>query len=165
MLFTEHERDRLLESLHPSAVVVPRGLLAQVSGPGSPVFYSGSRRLLTLQRGRIEGHGFPQFLQAWGDGRFIENRQLAGAALPAPLLTPAQEECVVLLTLHMQRRALTQARSSGHGALIVLVPTRSGPAHGAGGRAAPQVPAAARRSRPALPGADAGRYPAPAGTG
>lgn len=123
MLFTEHERERLLDSLQRSAVVVPQGLLAQVSGPGSLVFFAGAERLLTLQRGRIEGHGFLQFPQAWGEGRFIENRELAGDALPDAELTPTEEELVVLLTLHMQRRALTQARASGHGALIVLVPT------------------------------------------
>jgi hypothetical protein len=104
------------------ATVAPQALLVQVSGPGSLVFYAGAHRVLTLQRGRIEGHGFLQFPQVWGEGRFLENQQLAGATAGLPW-TSAQEECIVQFVLHMQRRALTQSRASGHGVLVVLVPT------------------------------------------
>ena len=123
MLFSEHEWDRLPASPRPAAAAPPPALLVQVSGPGSLVFYYGAQRLLTLQRGRIDGHGFLEFPRAWGEGRFRENRLLVGPALPAPLLTPTQEEFLVLLTVQMQRRALMRTRAVGHGGLVVLVLT------------------------------------------
>ncbi|OUJ70289.1 putative sensor domain DACNV-containing protein [Hymenobacter crusticola] len=123
MLFSGHAWDQVLDGPQRVAAIVPHALLVQVSGPGSLVFYAGSRRVLTLQRGRIEGHGFLQFPQAWGEGRFVENQQLAGPAVADLSWTPVHEECIVQFVLHMQRRALTQSRASGHGVLVVLVPT------------------------------------------
>ena len=123
MLFSEHEWDQVLDSPGRAQSAAPQALLVQVSGPGSLVFYYGARRLLTLQRGRIDGHGFLQFPMAWGDGRFFENHLLAGLLLGNAPLPPAQEELMVQLVLHMQRRALTRLRASGHGGLVVLVPT------------------------------------------
>ena len=79
--------------------------------------------MLTLQRGCIEGQEFVSFPQVWAEGRFIENRALAGDALPNPTLTHEQQDLLVCLTLQLQRRALTRIRTSGHGALIVLMPT------------------------------------------
>jgi hypothetical protein len=123
MVFSGHTWDHVSDGPRRLAAVAPHALLVQVSGPGSLVFYAGAHRVLTLQRGRIEGHGFLQFPQAWGEGRFLENQQLAGAAAVGLPWTPVQEECIIQFVLHMQRRALTQARASGHGVLVVLVPT------------------------------------------
>lgn len=123
LLFSGHAWDHVPDGPRRVTTAAPQALLVQVSGPGSLVFYAGPHRVLTLQRGRIEGHGFLQFPQAWGDGRFLENQQLAGAAAARILWTPVQEECIIQFVLHMQRRALTQARASGHGVLVVLVPT------------------------------------------
>ncbi|QKG56319.1 hypothetical protein GKZ68_06505 [Hymenobacter sp. BRD128] len=122
MLFSEHEWDQVLDSPGRVQLAAPQALLVQVSGPGSLIFYYGARRVLTLQRGRIDGHGFLQFPMAWGEGRFVENHLLAGLLGNAPL-PAAQEELMVQLVLHMQRRALTRLRASGHGGLVVLVPT------------------------------------------
>ncbi|GAB3637968.1 diadenylate cyclase [Hymenobacter arcticus] len=124
MLFSEHEWDQVFDSPVRLQAAVPQALLMQVSGPGSLVFYYGSRRLLTLQRGRIDGHGFLQFPMAWGEGRFLENHLLAGVGLGGAPLLPAQDELLLQLVLHMQRRALTRLRASGHGGLVVLVPTQ-----------------------------------------
>jgi hypothetical protein len=79
--------------------------------------------VLTLQRGRIEGHGFLEFPRAWGEGRFLENQQLAGPVAAGLGWTSVQEECLVQFVLYMQRRALTRSRADGHGVLVVLVPT------------------------------------------
>ena len=128
MLFAEHVWDMWGDGPRQTTAAAPAALLVQVLGPGSLVFYYGAQRLLTVQRGRIEGHGFLQFPHAWGDGRFRENHLLAGGLLgPAPL-PPLQEELIVQFTLYMQRRALAGSRQSGHGALIVLVPTSRLPA-------------------------------------
>jgi hypothetical protein len=123
MLFSSHAWDQVPSAPHRAVAAPPRALLVQVSGPGGLVFYYGDQRLLTLQRGCIEGHGFLQFPRAWGEGRFIENQQLAGPAAAALPWTSVQEECVVQFVLHMQRRALLRARAEGHGVLVVLVPT------------------------------------------
>jgi hypothetical protein len=123
LLFSEHQWDQLVDRPRLTTAQPPRALLVEVSGPGSLVFYHGGQRVLTLQRGRIEGHGFVSFPQAWAEGRFVENRQLAGDSLPNAVLTPEQQELLVRLTLQLQRRALTRIRTSGHGALVVLVPT------------------------------------------
>ena len=123
LLFSEHQWDQLVDQPRLTTARPPRALLVEVSGPGSLVFYDGAQRVLTLQRGRIEGHGFVSFPRMWAQGRFVENRQLAGPALPDPTLTPEQQELLMRLTLQMQRRALTRIRTSGHGALVVLVPT------------------------------------------
>lgn len=89
------------------AAAVPSALLVQLSGLGSLVFYHGAHRVLTLQRGRIEGHGFLAFPRAWSEGRFLENQQLAGPAAAHLTWTPVQDECLIQFVLHMQRRALT----------------------------------------------------------
>ena len=123
MLFSEHVWDQGSDGPRLAVAAAPPALLVQVLGPGSLVFYYGAQRLLTLQRGRIDGHGFLQFPRAWGEGRFFENHLLAGGLLgPAPL-SPLQEELMVQFTLYMQRRALAGSRDGGHGSLIVLVPT------------------------------------------
>ena len=123
MLFSGHQWDQVPDDGRQAAAVAPQALLVQLSGPGSMVFYYGARRLLTLQRGRIEGHGFVEFPQAWGEGRFFENQQLAGPAAVGLAWTRQQDEFMIQLILHMQRRALTRVRASGHGILVVLVPT------------------------------------------
>jgi len=123
LLFSEHQWDQLVDQPRLTTARPPHALLVQVSSPGSLVFYHGAQRVLTLQRGRIEGHGFVSFPRAWAGARFVENRQLAGDALAGPILTPEQQELLMRLTLQMQRRALTRIRASGHGALVVLVPT------------------------------------------
>lgn len=123
LLFSEHQWDQLVDQPRLSPARPPRALLVQVSGPGNLVFYDGAQRVLTLQRGRIEGHGFVSFPKAWAEGRFVENRALAGDSLPDATLTPEQDELLGRLTLQMQRRALTRIRTSGHGALVVLLPT------------------------------------------
>jgi hypothetical protein len=123
MLFSGHEWDQIPDSPHQAGATAPSALLVQLSGPGSLVFYYGAHRVLTLQRGRIEGHGFLEFPRAWGEGRFLENQQLAGPAAVGLVWTSVQEECLVQFVLHMQRRALTRSRAGGHGVLVVLVPT------------------------------------------
>ncbi|MVN77513.1 hypothetical protein GO988_14350 [Hymenobacter sp. HMF4947] len=123
LLFSGHQWDQLADELPRTLAHAPQALLVQLGGPGSLVFYYGAHRVLTLQRGRIEGHGFLQFPRAWGAGRFLENQQLAGPAAAGLPWTEEQNECLLHLVLRMQRRALTQARSSGHGMLVVLVPT------------------------------------------
>jgi hypothetical protein len=123
LLFSGHVWDQVSSAAHRAVAVAPQALLVQVSGPGGLVFYYGDQRLLTLQRGRIEGHGFLQFPMAWGQGRFIENQQLAGPAAVGLTWTNVQEECVVQFVLHMQRRALLRSRTEGHGVLVLLVST------------------------------------------
>jgi hypothetical protein len=123
MLFSEHKWDQVLDSPGQEPQLPPQALLIQVSRPGNLVFYYGARRLLTLQRGRIDGHGFVQFPMAWGAGRFIENHLLAGRLLGDAPLAPAHDELMLQLVLYMQRRALTRMRAMGHGGLVVLVPT------------------------------------------
>jgi len=124
MVFSGHQWDEVpAEGPRRAVAAAPRALLVQVSGPGSLVFYYGAHRVLTLQRGRIDGHGLLQFPRAWGEGRFFENQELAGPAAAGLAWTAAQEECIVQFVLHMQRRALTRSRASGHGVLVVLVPT------------------------------------------
>jgi hypothetical protein len=123
MVFSEHKWDQVLDGAGQEAQTPPQALLIQVSGPGNLVFYYGARRLLTLQRGRIDGHGFLLFPMAWGKGRFVENHLLAGQLLGDAPLAPAHDELMLQLVLYMQRRALTRMRTNGHGGLVVLVPT------------------------------------------
>ena len=123
MLFTHHEWDRLAESPRSSPALPPLALLVHVRGPGNLVFYCGSTRVLTLQHGRIDGHGFLQFPTAWGEGRFNENAHLLPQAQRSALVTPPEEELVVLLSQHLKRQALARMRASGHGGMVLLVPT------------------------------------------
>ena len=62
------------------------GLLVDVCGPGNLVFHWGHERVLTLQFGRVEGHGFVGYPVAWSWGRFVEGievlrRQFGEAAV------------------------------------------------------------------------------------
>lgn len=123
MLFTHHEWDRLTESPRSSSALPPLALLVHVRGPGNLVFYCGNTRVLTLQHGRIDGHGFLQFPSAWGEGRFNENALLLQQApFPTPVRS-VEEELVVMLSHHLQRQALVRMRTSGHGGMVLFVPT------------------------------------------
>lgn len=153
LLFSEHQWDQLADQPRLTTAQPPPALLVEVSGPGSLVCYLGAQRLLTLQRGRIEGHGFVTFPSAWAEGRFVENPRLAGDALPGPTLTPAHEELLTRLVLQMQRRALTRTQAGGHGALIVLVPTDQAAVLTAPG-------GVLRPKYPLQPGVAGPRYPA-----
>ena len=152
LLFTEHKWGHVADGPRLADAIAPQALLVQVNGPGSLVFYYGASRLLTLQRGRIDGHGFLQFPMAWGNGRFFENHLLAGLQLGEWPLPPEQEELMVQFTLYMQRRALGQLQASGHGALVVLVPTDRVPALLAPG-------GVLRPKYPLLPAGAGPRYP------
>lgn len=104
---------------------VPPVLLLDVRGPGSLVFYCGSRRVLTLQHGHIEGHGFVDYPVAWSRGRFVENveilQQYLGAGVVAK--TPELHPLAGQLSHYIVRRVVTRVRASGHGGLLALVPT------------------------------------------
>jgi hypothetical protein len=104
---------------------VPPVLLLDVRGPGSLVFYCGSQRVLTLQHGHIEGHGFVDYPVAWSRGRFAENvlalEQHLGAEVVAA--TPELHPLAGALSHYIVRCMVSRVRASGHGGLLVLVPT------------------------------------------
>ncbi|UOG73437.1 DNA integrity scanning protein DisA nucleotide-binding domain protein [Hymenobacter tibetensis] len=136
MLFSEHEWDQFVDQPRQSTAVPPRALLVQVNGPGNLVFYDGAHRVLTLQRGRIDGHGFLSFPLTWIEGRIVISQQLAGQDL-----SPEKRELFRHLILLLQRRILTRVRASGHGALIVMVPAdRIAPLTAPGGVLCPKYP-------------------------
>lgn len=104
----------------------PALLLLDVRGPGNLVFYCGSQRLLTLQQGTIAGHGFLEYPVAWGRGRFAENNT---AVLHLLGLTnfgqvPGLQHFLVQLWTDVIRRLASRVRSSGHGGMLVFVPTQ-----------------------------------------
>ena len=118
------------EGILPGAAFpVSQVLLLEVCGPGNLVFYCGSERVLTLQHGHVEGHGFVEYPVAWSRGRFTENiealqPQLAAAGITTPLdLMPFLAE----LAHHVTRRVVSRVRVSGHGGMLAYVPTASVP--------------------------------------
>ncbi len=127
LLLSNHDWDQLAELPHPSGEPAPTALLLQVRGPGELVFYAGPTRVLTLQRGRLDGHGFVQFPLAWSRGRFTEAIDFVHQHLgPSPVLeVPALHEFLMLLAQHVVRRVLARVRAGGHGGMVVLVPTAS----------------------------------------
>ncbi|WP_223649547.1 putative sensor domain DACNV-containing protein [Hymenobacter psoromatis] len=105
----------------------PPTLLLEICGPGNLVFYYGRDRVLTLQYGHVEGHGFVEYPLAWSQGRFAENidvlgPQLAAAGLAAP---PDLMPLLAELAHHVTRRVVARARASGHGGMLAYVPTTS----------------------------------------
>jgi len=106
---------------------LPPALLLEICGPGNLVFYHGPDRVLTLQNGHVEGHGFVEYPLAWSRGRFMENidvlgPQLAAAGIAAPAdLMPLLGE----LAHHVTRRVVSRVRASGHGGMLAYVPTTS----------------------------------------
>ncbi|NVO86328.1 putative sensor domain DACNV-containing protein [Hymenobacter terrestris] len=113
----------------PADPAAPQTLLLEVCGPGNLVFYHGHERVLTLQNGHVEGHGFVEYPLAWSRGRFMENidvlrPQLAAAAIATPPdLMPFLGE----LAHHVTRRVVSRVRASGHGGMLAYVPTASVP--------------------------------------
>jgi hypothetical protein len=103
MLFSGHEWDYVPDGPAQGGGIAPSALRVQLSGPGNLGFYSGAHCVLTLQRGRMEGHGFLQLPRVWEEGRFRENQQLAGPAAAGLLWMSVQEECLVQFVLHMPR--------------------------------------------------------------
>ncbi len=105
----------------------PRALLLEIVGPGNLVFFHGPDRVLTLQNGHVEGHGFVEYPLAWSRGRFMENidvlrPQLAAVGIAAPAdLMPFLGE----LAHHVTRRVVSRVRASGHGGMLAYVPTAS----------------------------------------
>ena len=118
------------EGLLPGeALPISQALVLEVCGPGNLVFYCGGERVLTLQHGHVEGHGFVEYPVAWSRGRFTENiealqPQLAAAGINTPPdLMPFLGE----LAHHVTRRVVSRVRASGHGGMLAYVPTTSVP--------------------------------------
>ncbi len=110
------------------AAEVPPLLVVHVQGPGTLACYCGTTRLLTLQAGRLDGHGFLQFPAAWSRGRFGEvGREYARLSGQPHLPTPAQAELFAYLGQAVQRRAVGRVRASGHGGLLVFVAPQAVP--------------------------------------
>ena len=101
-------------------------LLLDVRGPGNLIFYCGSQRLMTLQQGNIDGHGFLEYPVAWGRGRFGENTKalLLLLGLPDAKTISGLRSFLVQLWADFIRRVATRVRSSGHGGMLVLIPTK-----------------------------------------
>lgn len=116
LLVTATPWNQLPEGGPPAPGAVPPVLVVHVQGPGTLTCYRGATRVLTLRAGRIDGHGFLQFPQAWSRGRFGE-MEAANADLG-----PAEFELIALLGVHVQRRAVARVRAGGHGGLLVFVP-------------------------------------------
>jgi hypothetical protein len=94
----------------------PSALLLHVRGPGALTFYCGYNRVLTLHQGRIEGHGFLQFPEAWAQGHFTSAAE-ENIEIPAEAI-----EVMVRVGLQLLRRSIGRVRSDGHGGMLVLVP-------------------------------------------
>lgn len=105
----------------------PRALLLDVCGPGNLVFYHGPDRVLTLQNGHVEGHGFVEYPLAWSRGRFTENIDVLGPQLAAEGIAAPADLMPLLgeLAHHVTRRVVSRVRASGHGGMLAYVPTSS----------------------------------------
>jgi hypothetical protein len=121
ILVSQHEWDPLTARRQE---VAPPALLLELCGPGYLVFYHGNLRVLTLQQGQVEGHGFLQFPLAWSLGRFGESAQTiqreVGPGVRAAL--PQLGEFAGHLARSFLRRVVGQVRTSGHGGMLVYVP-------------------------------------------
>lgn len=106
-------------------VAAPVALLLDVRGPGTLNFYCGNQRLLTLQQGAIDGHGFLEYPVAWGQGRFDENVSavLQRLNLADPKAGLDLRPLLVQLWANFVWRVITRVRHSGHGGMIAFLPT------------------------------------------
>ncbi|QKG52479.1 putative sensor domain DACNV-containing protein [Hymenobacter sp. BRD67] len=131
MMLTRHEWDRSPESTLTAAENLPPALLVHVRGPGNLVFYCGASRILTLQQGRIEGHGFVQFPEAWARGHFTDSSPFgrSDAGNTAGFSNEAYNSLASSLALHIMRRSINRVRLDAHGGMLVLIPTRSTAEH------------------------------------
>lgn len=103
----------------------PDALLLRLHGPGNLIFNQGPNRVMTLQRGRVDGHGFVQFPVAWSRGRFDRAVEYAQNEVRRAQLTtqPVPDELLSLLGITLQHRILARVRASGHGGLLVFIPS------------------------------------------
>lgn len=106
-------------------VAAPLALLLDVRGPGSLDFYCGSQRLLTLQQGAIDGHGFLEYPVAWGRGRFGENVRAVRHRLPQAdaKAVPGLRPLLVQLWANFVWRVISRVRHGGHGGMLAFLPT------------------------------------------
>ncbi|UYZ63126.1 DNA integrity scanning protein DisA nucleotide-binding domain protein [Hymenobacter weizhouensis] len=127
LLATQYAWELPGETPRPSMGVPPAALLLRLHGPGNLIFNEGPTRVLTLQRGRVDGHGFVQFPVAWSRGRFDQDLEYAQEEMRRMHLTPqpVPDELLSLLGLHLQHRILARVRASGHGGLLVFVPSQN----------------------------------------
>ncbi|OON69389.1 putative sensor domain DACNV-containing protein [Hymenobacter sp. CRA2] len=109
MLLTSSPWEQEAEDGYAPADSLPPALVLHVRAPGGLVFYCGRTRVLTLQQGRIEGHGFLHFPAAWTRKYFTYNSQDTA-------------EIAEAMVMHLLRRAITRVRSERHGGMLVLVP-------------------------------------------
>ncbi|WP_375419260.1 putative sensor domain DACNV-containing protein [uncultured Hymenobacter sp.] len=122
LLVTDMPWDHLPGSPPPAPGEVPPVLVVHVQGPGTLTCYCGATRVLTLRAGRVDGHGFLQFPEAWSRGRFEEvPEEYARLSGLAQRPTAAQLGLIGLLGQHVQRRAVARVRAGGHGGLLVFV--------------------------------------------
>lgn len=125
LLATPYGWDPAGDALRPAAERPPAALLLRLHGPGNLIFHEGATRVMTLQHGRVEGHGFVQFPVAWSRGRFGDATARAQALVRSLHLTtqPVPDDLLSLPGIDLQGRLLARVRASGHGGLLVFIPS------------------------------------------
>ena len=108
-----------IDAPHDTAQLPP-ALYMQVAGPGRLAFFCGAQPVLVLQQGQLGDHSGRAFPIGWLSG-FTE--QGAEAGTPAGM----NLELARQLGSHCLHRCLAGVRAQGHGGLLVLVPSASGP--------------------------------------
>jgi hypothetical protein len=103
---------------------IPDWLIIHVRGPGNLVIHRGSKRLVTLLNGRVEGHGFDLFASSW----FLKRYRTIGDGFTGET-TPGLSDSVVIrddlaeqMGIAFMRRVIREIRNSRHGGTIVFAP-------------------------------------------
>ncbi len=104
---------------------IPDWLIIHVRGPGNLVIHRGSKRIVTLLNGRVEGHGFDLFASSW----FLKRYRTIGDGFTGET-TPNLPDSVVIrddlaeqMGIAFMRRVIREIRNSRHGGTIVFAPS------------------------------------------
>jgi hypothetical protein len=103
---------------------IPDWLIIHVRGPGNLVIHRGSKRIVTLLNGRVEGHGFDLFASSWFLKRYraIEDRFTGETTPNLPDSVVIRDDLAEQMGITFMRRVIREIRNSRHGGTIVFAP-------------------------------------------
>lgn len=110
-----------VDAPHDTALLPP-ALYMQVAGPGRLAFFCGAQPVLVLHQGQLGDYSGRAFPAGWLSG-FAEPEAEADRGKQAEF----NPELARQLGSHSLHRCLARVRAQGHGGLLVLVPSASGP--------------------------------------
>jgi DisA bacterial checkpoint controller nucleotide-binding len=104
--------------------VVPDRLIIHIRGPGSLIALRGEKRVATLLKGKLQGHGFNIYEASWlaslqeRFARWVLHECFKGGHPPG---ADVELDFTRMLAQNVMRRVISQVRRSRHGGMLIII--------------------------------------------